>query len=55
MKYKVGDKVRIKSLEWYEKHNDCHGCVGVGSEAFVSSMVEYCCKEANITIVKKKS
>lgn len=55
MKYKAGDKVRIKSLEWYEKHHDCHGCVGVGSEAFVSSMVEYCGKEAIITRVNKAS
>lgn len=55
MKYKVGDKVRIKSLEWYEKHHDCRGCVGVGSEAFVSSMVEYCGKEAIITRVNKTS
>lgn len=55
MKYKAGDKVRIKSLEWYEKHHDCHGCVGVGSEAFVSSMVEYCGKEAIIKRVNKTS
>lgn len=55
MKYKAGDKVRIKSLEWYEKHRDYRGCVGVGSEAFVSSMVEYCGKEAIITRVNKTS
>ena len=53
MKYKVGDKVKIKSLEWYNEnknklghvvHNDCNN-------TFVSSMAAYCGMEANITEV----
>lgn len=55
MKYKVGDKVRIKSLEWYEKYHDCYGRVGVGSESFVSDMVEYCGKEAIVKRVNETS
>lgn len=38
---KVGDKVRIKSLEWYEKNKDSTGHVNV-PEIFVPQMVEYC-------------
>ena len=49
MKYKVGDKVRIKSLEWYEKHHDYRGRVHTGGGVFTPSMVEYCGKEAIIT------
>ena len=55
MKYKVGDKVRIKSLEWYNnsqkseygsvKHDD-------GGNSFVSLMIPYCGMEANITEVE---
>lgn len=56
MKYKVGDKVRIKSLEWYEKHHDYRGRIYINSEAFFSScMVEYCGKEAIIKEVNETS
>ena len=55
MKYKVGDKVRIKSLEWYNnsqkseygsvKHDDA-------GNSFVPLMRPYCGMEANITEVE---
>lgn len=38
---KVGDKVRIKSREWYEKNKDSMGYVNV-PEIFVPQMAEYC-------------
>lgn len=45
MKYKVGDKVRIKSLDWYKINADVNGHVGL----FVNSMSNYCGKTAVIT------
>lgn len=38
---KVGDKVRIKSLEWYEENKDSTGNVNVPL-TFVPSMAKYC-------------
>ena len=55
MKYKVGDKVRIKSLEWHKKHRDYLGHVYIGSEVFASGMVEYCGKEAMIKELNETS
>lgn len=55
MKYKVGDKVKIKSLEWYNnsqkseygsvKHDDA-------GNSFVPLMIPYCGMEANITEIE---
>lgn len=49
MKYKVGDKVRIKSREWYESNRTKRGEYVVDGLAFVDGMKEYCGKEATIT------
>lgn len=38
---RVGDKVHIKSREWYEKNKNSYGNVD-GAETFVPAMVEYC-------------
>lgn len=40
-KYKVGDKVVVKSLEWYNRHKDRLGNVNV-PQCFVFSMTKYC-------------
>lgn len=55
MKYKVGDKVRIKSKEWYEnnKDKDCDGDILCGDVYFMSNMKDYCGKTATITEAKK--
>lgn len=45
MKYKVGDKVRVKSLEWYK--NEYRN----GGISFVSKMSEFCGKVVTIEIV----
>lgn len=52
MKYKVGDKVRIKSLEWYNSANkDEFGTIRNDESyyIFLESMVQYVGKEATIT------
>lgn len=43
-KYEVGDKVKIRSLEWYNQNKDNVGCI----DSFVPPMVKYCGKEATI-------
>ena len=48
--YKVGDIVRIKSLEWYNKTKDPHQNIQVTGElTFLSSMSKYCGKVARVT------
>ena len=60
MRYKVGDKVRIKSLDWYNENKDKNGnivfsskvphfalCVNVRT-VFTKDMVKYCGKVVTI-------
>ena len=48
MKYKLGDKVKINSLVWYNKNrNECSSVVQNGI-SFTYSMSEYCGKIATI-------
>lgn len=54
MKYKVGDRVRVKSREWYDKNKDERGTVSINHlslflNPFLSLMSEYCGKIATIT------
>lgn len=49
MKYKVGDKVKIKSKEWYKNEKNEYGNVCCGSNAFTPSMIAYCGMPAVIT------
>ena len=42
MKYKVGDKVRIKSLDWYDENKDNNGNVDCRNANFIPDMVIYC-------------
>ena len=48
MKYKPGDKVRIKSLEWYKANKDKYGAVYCGGIPFVKGMSKYCGKVLTI-------
>ena len=50
MKYKVGDKVRIKSLEWYEA-NECGGSLMCDGIVFHERMIKLCGKELTIDLV----
>ena len=48
MKYKVGDRVRIKSLDWYNENKDSMDEVACGNTNFIPDMTKYC--EEIITI-----
>lgn len=49
-KYKVGDKVTIKSIDWYNDNKDTWGDIGLdyGNVTFVLGMDNYCSKTATI-------
>ena len=42
MKYKVGDKVRIKSFDWYNQNKDKDGFVRCGDKVFDNYMSVFC-------------
>ena len=48
MRFKVGDRVRIKSLDWYYDNRDRIDEVACGNTNFIPDMVKYC--EEIITI-----
>lgn len=54
MKFKVGDKVRVKSLEWYDSNKNVHGDIykNIEQNVFVRKMAQYCGKELNIVRIK---
>lgn len=53
-KYKIGDKVVVKSLDWYNSHKDGNGNVNV-PQCFVNSMSKYCGKVMTICRVYEGS
>lgn len=48
--YKVGDRVRIKSLDWFNR-NRCGGPVICDGFVFLEFMSEYCGKELTIDYI----
>lgn len=42
MRYKRGDRVKIKSLDWYNKNKDQHGRVACGYHVFTEDMSKFC-------------
>lgn len=42
MRYKVGDRVKIKSLDWYNENKDQHGRVACGYHVFTEDMSKFC-------------
>ena len=53
MKYKVGDKVRIKSLDSYNENKDNYGAIYAGNGfCFWKNMVRHCGEIMKITSVK---
>ena len=53
MKYKVGDRVQIKSLDWYNENKDEYGQVDCGSRFFFAEMSDWCGKIATIKEICK--
>lgn len=51
MKYKIGDKVRIKSFDWYNENKDEDGRVMCGYTGFCKEMVKYCGKVLTIMTI----
>ena len=54
MKYKVGDKVKIKSLEWYNENSEYSAVVQNGA-SFTDSMTKYCGKTAIVVKIYHES
>ena len=55
MKYKVGDRVKIQSLERYNKYKNRYGDINYGCETeilFTSEMSTFCGQVATITRVR---
>lgn len=52
LKYKVGDKVRIKSKEWYDANKNGYGCVVIHDDmmTFTNIHASFCGREAVITV-----
>lgn len=42
MEYKIGDKVKIKSLDWYNQNKDENGFVHCGDRVFDNYMSVFC-------------
>ena len=52
MKYEVGDKVRIKSLDWYNKNKDEDGNIDISHDfTFYADRSKYCGKVFTIDVV----
>ena len=51
MKYKVGDKVRIKSFDWYNENRDEIGQVECGVVCFIAAMATFCDKIVTISSI----
>jgi hypothetical protein len=51
MKYKAGDKVRIKSLDWYNENKDENGRVLCSYIGFCKEMTKYCGKVLTIMTI----
>ena len=52
MKYNVGDRVRIKSIDWYNNNKNNKGVIVCGSESFTHPMSYFCNKVVNIITIQ---
>ena len=54
MKYKVGDKVLVKSQEWYDENKDVFGRVKLPVESFIKDMRLFLGKVMTIKSLKEE-
>ena len=54
MEYKVGDKVRIKSIDWYNENKNKYGNINCGYVPFTSDMSIYCGEVLTICDIKEE-
>ena len=52
MRFKVGDRVRIKSIAWYNENKNNKGIIVCGSESFTHPMSYLCNKVVNIITIQ---
>lgn len=52
MRFKVGDRVRIKSLDWYNESKNNKGIIVCGSESFTHPMSHFCDKVVTIVTIQ---
>lgn len=50
-KYKVGDRVKVKSLEWYNSNKNEDGEITMNGITFIKEMSKYCGEEFEIRYV----
>ena len=55
MKYKVGDKVRIKSLDWYNANKDENGIIPCSDYNFTKFMIPLCGEIVTIKDIEYES
>lgn len=55
MRFKVGDRVKIKSLDWYNENKTIHGDIWFDNAVFVGGQSLYCGCELTIRLVTDDS
>jgi hypothetical protein len=53
MKHKIGDKVRVKSLDWYNANKNHNGYITGLGDVFVEEMSKFCGKLVTISAITK--
>ena len=52
LKYKAGDRVRIKDIDWYNNNKNNKGVIVCGSESFTHPMSYFCDKVVTIVTIQ---
>ena len=52
LKYKAGDRVRIKDIDWYNNNKNNKGVIVCGSESFTHPMSHFCDKVVTIVTIQ---